>query len=598
MYRKCNIFYLLIVYLFLAVNSFAAQIPDKFFAYDKIGDFLLLYKSLEEGFCAGTLIKTPFGYEPIEDLQMGDIVLDMYGNPTEILATTRRYVDGYIKIFLEGTVLSAGCDQLLYSFSESSWIRARDWLLDSEHIVDPTFIYALTVQNHTLSVTPHDISAHNSAAIFAGPSSICCGYVAVINPVIAMLGGATVALAVIAYNARRMYLEKHKDENGPCLVDMPDAVVLAERFYYEQRKEALEKIKQELMVIKNDLQIIKGLCSGSFTHQFLQQHIYSTVKNVQLLSIAQEKHLSDDQKNTLRGLRENELALLEKQICDIQFLLALHVNQLLKNLHHARTSYDSAITEIREAIGVWNNNLKAMTHETALRLYKYDLLQERLVFGIRQAFNELLLVAEYYRICTSQCIQSSTTIVSALDQIVPVIHEKKPWILQQEEYTRNNITITEAHFASRNISVMVFKNEAKKEFDKQQKDRDTQVLKKIETALSVNSFSGGPKKDDDDDEERFLKIEIYEKNAAHIFRNEPGHFPIDTPVNRKLLIDVASDFKNFLGKCKYGNEWYGKILDNGQQIWVSMRNGFIRNGGLNKIPQSFNGQTGLCRLMK
>jgi len=598
MYKKSTISYVLFLCLFLVVHSFAEHISHKSFACEKMGDFLLQYKSPEEGFCAGTLVKTPFAYEPIEDLQIGDIVLDMHGNPTEILAITRRYVEGYIKFFLQDTVLCMGCDQLLYSPSDSSWIKSRDWLSDNEHIIDPTIIYALTIQNHTLSVTSYDIGAHNAVAILVGASSFSCGYVAVINPIVAMLGGATVALGVIAYNAYQRYLEKYDNAENICLVDLPDTVVLAERFYYEQRKEALETIKQELMGVKNDLQIIKGLCSGSFTHHFLQQHTYNTVKNVQLLSIAQEKQLSADQKDTLRSLRENELASLEAQICDIQFLLALHVNQLIDNLQHAQASYDSAITEIKEAIVIWNSNCTAITHEIALRLYKYDLLRECLVCGIRQAIDELLLVAEYYRICKSQCIQSSTTIFSALDLIVPIIHENESWILQEKKLVRNNIAIAEAHFASRNVSVIAFKNGAKKEFDTQKKDRGAQVLKKIETELSVNSSSGGPKKDDDEDERLCSKVEIYEKNVAHIFRNETGHFPLDTPANRKILIDVASDVKNFLGKCKYGNEWYSKILDDGQQVWVSMRNGFIRNGGLNKIPHSFNSQTGLCRLIK
>jgi len=53
-------------------------------------------------------------------------------------------------------------------------------------------------------------------------------------------------------------------------------------------------------------------------------------------------------------------------------------------------------------------------------------------------------------------------------------------------------------------------------------------------------------------------VQIYEKNINHIFREAPGHIA-DTSQNRKLLIDVTSDIKNFLGKDQYGNEWYARI---------------------------------------
>jgi Tfp pilus assembly protein PilE len=314
---KIKAIYLLSVFLLVGVYSFATQVFPQSLPCNTIRHFLF-DKFPKEGFCAGTFIKTPSGNQLIEDLQVGDMVLDMYGNSTEIIAITRRYVDGYIRIFLEDIILCMGSDQLIYSSQDSLWIKARDVLINTEYVDDPTTIYALTVQNHTLSVSPCDFYAHNSVAIFSSTSSVCCGYVAVINPIIAMLGGTTLALALVAYNAYQEYLEKSKDENL-CLHNLPDTVVLAERFYYEQRKVALEKIKQELMAVKKDLQIIKGLYSGCFTHQLLQLHMYNMIKHVQPLSIDQEKQLFVDQKNTLRALREAELVFLESRYATYSF---------------------------------------------------------------------------------------------------------------------------------------------------------------------------------------------------------------------------------------------------------------------------------------
>jgi len=92
------------------------------------------------------------------------------------------------------------------------------------------------------------------------------------------------------------------------------------------------------------------------------------------------------------------------------------------------------------------------------------------------------------------------------------------------------------------------------------------------------------------------EIKISEKDVGHIFRNKKGHFSQDTPENRKSLLDLASSTSNFLGKCsRYGNEWYGKILPNGKQLWAVVRNGVIRHGGLNDIPCKFHPEAGLSR---
>ncbi len=89
------------------------------------------------------------------------------------------------------------------------------------------------------------------------------------------------------------------------------------------------------------------------------------------------------------------------------------------------------------------------------------------------------------------------------------------------------------------------------------------------------------------------KIKINEKNAGHIFRNAEGHFVEDTAQNRVLLEHAANDKGNFLGLDKYGNEWYAEILDDESQVWVQVRNGEIRNGGVNNPAKTYNSETGL-----
>lgn len=118
--------------------------------------------------------------------------------------------------------------------------------------------------------------------------------------------------------------------------------------------------------------------------------------------------------------------------------------------------------------------------------------------------------------------------------------------------------------------------------------------------ISSPPLPNPPENDDDKDKEYFTnqqKIKISRDDIPHIFENRPGHLP-DSLENRQLLVDLVLDENNFIGLDKYGTKWYAQITTQGKQLWAVVRNGLIRNGGINNIPRNFNGKTGLSRLLE
>ena len=131
----------------------------------------------------------------------------------------------------------------------------------------------------------------------------------------------------------------------------------------------------------------------------------------------------------------------------------------------------------------------------------------------------------------------------------------------------------------------VAENTAKKEIADTAEDLSQKTIDKddvLEGSSGINRGSDSLKN----------KIPDNESTTGHIFRDAEGHIP-DTIENRKLLEDVANNPDNFLGKDKYGNEWYAKLQDDGSQVWVEARNEKIFEGGVNNISKTWNPQTGL-----
>lgn len=90
---------------------------------------------------------------------------------------------------------------------------------------------------------------------------------------------------------------------------------------------------------------------------------------------------------------------------------------------------------------------------------------------------------------------------------------------------------------------------------------------------------------------------LTENRAVKIFGTRDGHI-IDTPENRKILLDVANDPTSIKGFDRHGLAWHSRDLPNGDQIWVQVRNGKIWNGGINNPPKNYNPDTGFSSPIK
>jgi hypothetical protein len=334
--------------------------------------------------------------------------------------------------------------------------------------------------------------------------------------------------------------------------------------------------------------------------------IYKKALLYQLLKIlvATEMQLSNNQKENLRTLREINLQHLEQEIINLQSILALHADELIKQINVARDEYKEEQEQISNVTALWNDNLNNITYAIALQSYKADLLEEHLLNNLNQKLNELKIVAQYYTSCVNtMCIEQSTNIIQLLEKLVPVIIECDQWVVTEKSRVTENINVVEEHFARQSISVPHLKNGIKNELAKGRNGRNAQAIAEAKNKLASIAVSGGPNKNNnknDDDKDEQLEpvvVQISKDDIPHMFANRPGHL-IDTPANRQLLIELSSSKKNFLGLDNYGTAWYAKIVEDGKQLWTAVRGNLIRNGGINNVPREFHVKTGLCRFFK
>lgn len=138
-----------------------------------------------EGFSAGTLIKTPTGYKPIENIQINDAVLcdDLNGGSAygTVVGLQQELADAYAIIFFSNNrCLKIAHDQLLYVKDKQQWINVDnlipgDALLNYStervtiekilHVHENLKLYTVEVLPfHNFYASESELLAHNFAA--------------------------------------------------------------------------------------------------------------------------------------------------------------------------------------------------------------------------------------------------------------------------------------------------------------------------------------------------------------------------------------------------------------------------------------------------
>ncbi len=136
-----------------------------------------------DGFLAGTLVKTPDGYRPIEELAVGDIVIsyDFDGKQTQskIIDVQRKTVKSFARLNFGQNSLCAAVGQRFFLPEKERWIKAKNIALSSrvfaksdevvcaqtiELCQEECTLYAISLEkHHNFCVTKDDILVHNIA---------------------------------------------------------------------------------------------------------------------------------------------------------------------------------------------------------------------------------------------------------------------------------------------------------------------------------------------------------------------------------------------------------------------------------------------------
>lgn len=151
---------------------------------------LLIFSHLSviaEGFLAGTLVKTPYGYTDIEKLAIGDqVVCYNFQGECVTRAVThvhQQEVQSYVNISVGGQFIYTDLDHKFYLPNDNAWVQAHTIqpgnvflkecvdtsVVESVRIIDnAATVYNISVDEfHNYCVTTEDICVHNAVPFVA-----------------------------------------------------------------------------------------------------------------------------------------------------------------------------------------------------------------------------------------------------------------------------------------------------------------------------------------------------------------------------------------------------------------------------------------------
>lgn len=411
-----------------------------------------------EGFILGTKVNTPVGLIEIQNLHIGDSVIGPHNEISTIRSISYQEVAEYIQIKTAHDFINAGSAQKFYSVSQNSWVNAenlkagdciasfcgKDCIVkEIGTIKEDALLYQLSTTNQIIIISEVQLVAHN-ATIALVPITIGC--ISALNPVAATIG-ATLALsagALYVYQKMHKTLPQYKSEDAV----EPGDLTLYEKQYYEERRDALLHLQNELQLIKNGLLALDTPSKSSFTGSFFKQIHYSplAIKNVSF----NEAKLNEQQKALARKKRESHLVKLEEDIIELQVQICFHFNELVVRVENAFAKYCQICSEGNVSANDWNMNLKNIPIDTAYTLFGKLISAQELLAIIESRISELELAIAYYRhLKKDSVIKKSTNIETALIKVVKFVDNAKKKVNTDTSILQRNKKIMFAFFQSK-----------------------------------------------------------------------------------------------------------------------------------------------------
>lgn len=515
------------------------------------------FRSKYDGFCAGILVKTPSGYNPIETLHVGDYLLDPHDQPKRIEGIAFRWVPRYWRVRINSEDIGFGVHQSFYTpssdwrtIAESKDISTANGsikpLYDAELIEESTCLYMLTVEDHIFCITTYDLMVHNAEALVVGAVGIALENFAIAPAVISAVQ-TTLSLSFISYRALQEYCAQQDAQNKEFNeLELCQKTRQAERRYFETRKQELEKLRDEFLIVKDGLQSIGAGCNGgiNFTLLFLRQQTFLQAANPGNLLLTNEMQLSQEQYEKVRTARDMYLNMVEQEIDDLHLIIALHLNEVIENVKQAE-HYHWQVTKITtKAIDAWNRMCYGtIPADVALQLYEHCLYDYYSLQKAKQYLQELTLLINFYRREFYRSYLSQTIpLQELLDRIPSLIKQHEEWIAKENQRITSNIAITEDFYTRNNVNVAHIWPQFKAAFEKQytekiktqffdlQKRQETLKPKYKEAKKSHSNKNEDPKNPRNNDQ--------YE-NMYEVFAR--------APIGKKLKDAVESTSRNYRG---------------------------------------------------